>query len=110
MKFLLLGFSFSALAFSADLTGSWACEVQTDAGSGTPSFVFKQEGNSLKGTYSGQLGEADVTGKVDGDKAAWSFKVDVGAIGYEGTVVGSEIKGKLDLAGQAAGTFTCKKK
>ncbi len=110
MKFFLLTLAFSSLSFAADLTGAWACEVQTDAGSGSPSFEFKQTGDALKGKYSGQLGEADVTGKVTGDKALWSFKVDLGAIAYEGTISGDGIKGKVELAGQASGTFSCKKK
>ncbi len=110
MKFFLTTIVFSTLSFAADLTGSWACQVQTDAGSGTPTFEFKQTGDLLKGKYSGQLGEADVTGKVTGEKAAWSFKVELGSIAYEGTITGNEIKGKVDLVGQATGTFFCKKK
>lgn len=110
MKQLALILAFSSLGLAADLTGSWACEVQTDAGSGAPSFEFKQAGDSLKGKYSGQLGEADVTGKVDGDKASWSFKVEFGAISYAGVLNNGVIKGKVDLAGQASGTFSWKKK
>lgn len=110
MKQLWLIIAFASLGLAADLTGSWACEVQTDAGSGSPSFEFKQAGDSLKGKYSGQLGEAEVSGKVTGDKAAWSFKVEVGAISYDGVITGDTVKGKVDLVGQATGTFTCKKK
>lgn len=100
----------ASAGFAADLTGSWACEVQTDAGSGTPSFVFEQKGEELKGKYSGQLGEADLTGKVTGDKASWSFKVELGSISYDGTLADGVLKGKVELAGQASGTFSCKKK
>ncbi len=109
-KALLLTLAFSSLSFAADLTGSWVCEVQFDSGTGNPKFEFKQTGDALKGKYTGQLGEADVTGKVTGDKASWSFKVDLGTITYEGTVDGAAIKGKVDLGGQASGTFTCNKK
>ena len=109
MKFFLLTLAFSSLSFAADLTGAWACEVQTDAGSGSPRFEFTQTGETLKGKYSGQLGDADVAGKVTGDKAAWSFKVDLGSIAYEATVTGDTMKGKVELAGQASGTFSCKK-
>ncbi len=110
MKFFLLTFALSTLSFAADLTGAWACEVQTDAGSGSPSFVFKQTGDALTGRYTGQLGEADITGKVVGEKASWSFKVELGSISYDGTLTGESIKGKLELAGQATGTFSCKRK
>ena len=110
MKLFLLSLAFSTLSFAADLSGSWACEVQTDAGSGSPSFVFKQTADKLTGKYSGQLGEADVTGKVVGEKVSWSFKVELGSIAYDGTLTNDIIKGKLELAGQATGTFSCKRK
>ncbi len=110
MKIFLLTLAFSSMSFAADITGAWACEVQTDAGSGSPRFEFTQTGEALKGKYSGQLGEADLAGKVTGDKAVWSFKVDLGTIAYEATVTGDTMKGKVELAGQAGGTFTCKKK
>lgn len=109
MKFLFLTLAFSSLSMAADVTGSWACEVQFDGGTGTPKFEFKQTGEALKGKYTGQLGEADLTGKVTGDKVAWSFKVDLGTLSYEGVVEGAGIKGKVDIGGQATGTFTCKK-
>ena len=100
----------ASAAMAGDMTGSWACEVETDMGSGTPSFTLKQSGNSLSGKYSGTLGEADVTGKVNGDKFEMSFKFDQGEVVYTGAVSGSNAKGTLDLAGQAKGKFTCAKK
>jgi hypothetical protein len=109
MKKLALLALFCSAGFAADLTGSWACEVQFEGGTGSPRFEFTQTGEALKGKYSGQLGEAEVAGKVTGDKAAWSLKVEIGVIEYDGTVAGNEIKGKVDLGGQATGTFTCKK-
>lgn len=99
----------SAVASAADLTGSWGCQVETDMGSGTPSFELKQEGNNIKGKYSGALGEADVTGTVTGSKFEMSFKFDQGTVVYRGEVNGAESKGTVDLAGQASGKFTCKK-
>jgi hypothetical protein len=98
-----------ALLLAADLTGKWTCDVQTDAGSGTPAFTFVQKGDALTGKYSGQLGEADVTGKVDGSKVEWSFDISGGKVVYRGTIEGAEVKGKVDLAGQASGNFTCKR-
>ncbi len=51
-----------------NLTGKWVLDVQTDAGSGTPTVTLKQDGEKLTGHYSGQLGEADVTGSVKGNE------------------------------------------
>ena len=96
----------------ADVSGAWSVEVQTDAGSGSPSFTFKQDGEKLTGKYKGQLGESDLTGTVKGDKIEFSFKVSGqvdGTVSYTGTTDGKTMKGKLSLAGLGEGTFTGKK-
>jgi hypothetical protein len=49
-----------------DISGNWEFSVDTAAGSGSPSFVFRQDGEKLTGTYSGLLGKADLTGTVKG--------------------------------------------
>src|SRR5262249_3632691 len=45
-----------------DVSGAWSVTVETEAGSGNPSFTFKQEGEKLSGKYKGAFGEADLTG------------------------------------------------
>jgi hypothetical protein len=109
---VLLTLLFAASAFAADdLTGTWNCEVETDMGSGTPTFQLKQDGTAVTGKYAGALGEADVTGKVTGSKFEISFKFDQGSVVYSGEFSGaSQTKGSVNLAGQATGKFTCKKK
>src|SRR5262249_50805248 len=95
-----------------DVTGAWSVTVETEAGSGNPSFNFKQEGEKLTGKYKGAFGEADLTGTVKGDKIEFSFKVSgqlEGTITYTGTTDGKTMKGKLSLAGLGEGTFTGKK-
>ncbi len=108
-KVTLLLLMMSASLVAADLTGKWACEVQTDAGSGSPRFEFQQSGEKLKGKYSGQLGDADVEGTVNGSVVKWSFGVQGSSVVYDGKIEGAELKGKVDLAGQATGTFSCRK-
>jgi hypothetical protein len=95
-----------------DVTGSWSVTVETEAGSGNPSFTFKQEGEKLTGHYKGLLGEADLTGTVKGDKIEFSFKVTSqieGTVTYSGETDGKTIKGKVSLAGVGEGTFSGKK-
>jgi hypothetical protein len=95
-----------------DLTGAWSVTVETEAGSGNPSFTFKQEGEKLTGRYKGMLGEFDVTGTVKGDKIEFSFKATgqvEGVVNYAGTTDGKTMKGKVSLAGLGEGTFTGKK-
>jgi hypothetical protein len=98
-----------------DLTGKWLFEVQTDAGTGTPTVTFKQDGEKLSGHYSSQtLGEADLTGTVKGDQVHFTFMADLGGqaapVTYDATVQGKDaMKGTIDIAGLATGTFTGKR-
>jgi hypothetical protein len=103
----------SSTTNQADVTGSWDVEVQTDQGSGNPSFTFKQDGEKLTGQYKGAFGEAPLTGSVKGDKIEFSMKVSgqvEGTVVYTGTTDGKTMKGKVSLAGIGEGTFTGKKK
>lgn len=103
----------AASSAKIDVTGAWDVEVQTEQGSGTPAFTFKQDGEKLTGTYKGLLGESALTGTVKGDKIEFSFKVSgqlEGTVTYTGMTDGKTMKGKLSLAGMGEGTFTGKKK
>lgn len=97
-----------------DVSGTWDLEVATDAGAGTPTVTFKQDGESLTGRYTGQFGESAVTGTLKG--AAIEFAIDVSAEGnsvhviYSGTVDNGAIKGTVKFGDLANGTFTGKKK
>jgi len=101
-------------AAKVDVTGKWAFAVETGAGSGNPVMTFKQDGEKLTGHYSGQLGEADLTGTVKGQDIEFKFSVDaqgttLNAV-YTGTVDGKDsMKGKVDLVGLGEGTFTAKR-
>lgn len=110
---LVVFVSSAITAQSVNLTGKWVLEVQTDAGSGTPTITLKQDGEKLTGHYSGQLGEADLTGSVQGNSFTFSFSGDAQGqqfkVTYTGTVEKDTMKGTLDLAGMASGTFTGKK-
>ena len=97
-----------------DMTGEWAFEVQTDAGSGSPTFSLKQTGEKVTGKYKGILGEADVTGSVSGKTFKLTFSGDAQGtavnVVYDGEFESATtVKGKMDLGGMASGTFTGKK-
>jgi hypothetical protein len=115
-KLLLLGLAlFSIAALAADVTGTWNAAVETDAGTGTPTFVFKQTGEQLTGTYSGALGEAKVTGTVKGNQVTWTFDAAPGGdtikVTYTGTLEGdNKMKGTVELGSLGKGTFTATKK
>ena len=98
-----------------DVTGKWAFTVQTSAGSGTPTVTLKQDGQKLTGHYSSaNLGEADLTGSVDGRTIDFSFTAEAQGTSFQVTYTGTiedkdSLKGKVDLGGQAQGTFTAKR-
>ncbi len=93
-----------------DVTGTWVFQVETSAGSGSPTITFKQEGEKLTGKYSGQLGEAELKGTVKGNQLQFSFDPGVGVVIYTGTIESGTMKGKVELADQATGTWTAKRK
>ena len=115
MKLLLSLIVLLALSLAAaDVSGKWSAEVDVAGNHATPQFTFKQDGDKITGTYKGMLGEAPVTGTVDGKKISWvvkaSFNGDAVTIVYTGTLESDTlIKGTVDFAGQADGTFTAKK-
>lgn len=93
-----------------NVTGAWVFQVETSAGSGSPTITFKQDGETLTGKYSGQLGEADLKGTVKGNQIQFSFDPGVGVVVYTGTIENGTMKGKVELGDQASGTWTAKRK
>ena len=102
---LVLLSTFSASAQAVDVSGKWNMKVETSAGSGTPVFVLKQTGESITGTYTGQLGEAEITGTIKEKEIKLEFKAGDYNIVYTGTVEGNTMKGKVAIGDAAQGTF-----
>jgi hypothetical protein len=105
----------AASALAADVTGTWSFTVESPAGTGNPTFVFKQDGEKLTGTYTGMLGKADVTGTVKGDKIEFEFQASYEgqkfAVRYSGTIASpTQMKGTVQLADLGEGTWTATKK
>jgi hypothetical protein len=99
----------------ADVAGAWALTVETAQGTGTPSVIFKQDGEKVTGTYSSQIfGEQQVTGTIKGNAITFSFTGSVEgtaiAVTYSGTVEKDTMKGKVTLGDLGEGTFTGRKK
>jgi hypothetical protein len=98
---------------TVDLTGTWAFEVATEAGTRTPLVALKQEREQLSGRYKSQLGEAAVVGSVTGSN--FSFEVTLPIQGtptkivFTGTSVEAGLKGRVTADGAEVGTFTAKK-
>jgi hypothetical protein len=106
--------SSAGAAARIDVTGTWAVEVVMDAVSASPTFALKQEGEKLTGRYSGQLGEAPVTGTIKGTAIEFAFDAELQGtslhIVYSGVADNAAIKGTVKFGDLGSGTFTGKKK
>lgn len=104
----------AAILAAADISGKWTFQVQTDGGAGSPTFVLKQEGETLSGTYSGLFGERPITGSVKGNRVVIEIKIEVqgqsATVVYNGSVESdTEMKGTVKLGELGEGTWTGKK-
>jgi hypothetical protein len=102
----------SMAAYATSISGTWSAKVDLGGGQGgAPTFVLKQDGEKLTGTYSGALGDAPVTGTVKGNAVTFDFDVQGAKVHYEGKLNadGNQMEGTCDYGGQASGTFTAKK-
>ena len=101
-------------AAPADVTGTWVFQVETTAASGTPTMTFKHDGGKLTGQYTGQLGEAPITGTVKGNAVEFSFDLRIQDTQlhttYSGTIDKDSMKSTVNLVGIGEGTFTAKRK
>jgi hypothetical protein len=101
---------------AADISGKWIFSVDLDSGGhGDPTFVFKQEGEKLTGTYSGPLGEYKVAGTVTGAKAVFGFDFTVdgqtGKVTYTGTIESpAKMTGAVEFSIGERGKWTANKK
>jgi len=110
------GTAWAGQAAKADVSGTWIFNVQTDAGTGTPTVTLKQDGEALSGHYSSEtLGEADLTGTVKAAAVVFTFTAQVQGfsvpVSYSGTLESpTSMKGTLTITGVGEGTFTATKK
>ena len=100
---------------STDISGEWAFQVETAAGSGSPTFTFKQDGEKLTGQYKGAFGEAPLTGTFKDGKIEFTIKVEAQGqqvtLKYTGTLEkDGTMKGNVDLGDVGSGTWTGKRK
>jgi hypothetical protein len=100
----------AAVASAADISGTWNATVNLGDQTGSPTFTFKQDGEKLTGKYKGQFGEAEVSGKLKGKDIEFSFDIQGGGkVMYKGTVDKDTMKGDVNYADQASGTWKGKK-
>ena len=90
-----------------DIAGTWLMDVELDAGSGQAGFTFVVDGNTLTGTYTGILGEQEITGTIDGNEVEFGFdSPDAGEVHFRGTVDGDTMEGTCEYGALGVGSFT----
>ncbi len=106
--------SAGAQAGAIDISGAWQFEVQSAAGTTTPTMTFKQSGEQLSGQYVGQLGEAPIQGTLKGSDLTFSIDVSFQDmkvhIVYTGTATKDALKGTATLGDFGEAPFTARRK
>lgn len=117
----LLALTGQSVEAQVDMSGTWNMEVESEQNGVTnPSLTLTQDGQSLSGHYSSTtLGDADVTGTVNGNSVTVEFSAELEGVGeaplnYVGSVSAEGVwSGELviDFQGQVLplGTFTATK-
>lgn len=87
----------SAVAFAADVSGTWTASFDTQVGQQNYTYTFKVDGGKLTGTAKSNLGEATITnGMVNGDDITFTENLTYQdmplQIVYKGKISGDEIK------------------
>ena len=105
----------AAVASAADITGNWKADLQTPQGKVQVSYTFKQEGESLTGTWqAAQSPTVQISeGKVTGDKVSFVVKLSPNAdlvFAHEGTISGEEIQFTMKPSGEFPGSTVLAKK
>jgi len=104
----------SPTSAATDISGAWAFEVSSPAGTGTPTVTFNLSGEKLSGTYVGQFGEAPIQGTLKDGQISFSIDLTVQDthlhIVYSGTVSKDGMKGTASFGDFGEGTFTARRK
>ena len=93
-----------------DLTGTWAFEVVTENGTGTPTVKLKQDGLAITGTYeSRMMGVRALKGAVKGDSITFDLAPGGEAqvvLSFAGVIVNADrLEGTVDFGGMGGATF-----
>ena len=102
-------------ASAAGITGNWKADLQTPQGTVQVSYSFKQDGETLTGTWqaanSPTIQISD--GKVTGDHVSFVVKIDANGgmtFAHEGTIGGDEIQLTMKPFGEFPGSTVVAKR
>jgi len=88
---------FAAVAFAADIDGTWTATFNTQIGEQHYTYTFKADGEKLTGTAKGDYGEGPIEdGVIKGNDISFTENLDFQGqkltIKYTGKLNGDEIK------------------
>ena len=100
-----------AAAPTADISGTWTTEFDSQVGKQSYTYTFTVAGGTLTGHSKSNFGESDLKGTADKDKVTFTENLDYQGsplvITYTGQVVSAnEIKFKRDVGGQGGEEFS----
>jgi len=100
----------AALTLSAaDIAGAWKGTVETQMGSMDLTLTF-QGGAGVAGELTSDMVSGKISnGTLDGDRISFQVDTSYGALGFEGTVAGDQMK--LTMTGTSGNKYplTCKR-
>lgn len=123
MRSLVLAFAVMALAAvspaaaqsapAASVAGEWNASMNTPGGPRAFKVVLQVAGDSLSGTVKRASGDVPLRGSVKGNDVTFTYTIDYGGNALDltvtATVTGDEMKGSIDLGGNAKEEFTAKR-
>ena len=108
-----LGCCFCSASGGGGLAGKWDVTFVTPGGEFPANATFTEEGGKISGTFGSQMGEAPITGTVDGHtfKLTMTAQTPQGSmdVALTGEVDGDAIKGKAEIAGMGQMEWSAKR-
>jgi hypothetical protein len=98
-----------------DISGTWVVSVQTpDAQTMSSTLILEQKGDSVNGTLSSEIGQANVRGIVQGDTVRFSFGLDMGGQALEVNAAAlltdkDNMQGQMDVTGMGPLPFSARR-
>ena len=103
----------TAASGGGGLAGKWDVTFITPGGEFPANATFTEEGGKISGTFGSQMGEAPITGTVDGHtfKLTMTAQTPQGSmdVALTGEVDGDAIKGKAEIAGMGQMEWSAKR-
>lgn len=94
------------------VAGKWSLNIDSPQGATTAALTLAVDGEAVKGSLAGDMGETPVVGKVIGNQVTFSFDFmgpnGAMTIASKATITGDEIKGEMDY-GMGVAPFTGKR-